>query len=234
MDNASKALLMAGGVLIALLVITLAVFVFNQMSDYQKSQSDLVEVEQLADFNEQFTQYVRNDLNGIDLVTLANKVVNFNQKDSGAGEINYDQDITLIINMENYQQKYVGNLFDKSTYTVENKNSDFFTIISKYTELETKYTLKTITALSSNIESLKSYYINNDTINGKSVSDVTGRKVVAGSDLETLENKLKNKDFSDIERYSEYSEFKTAEFEGLQPEYINGQISKLTFKYIGN
>ena len=127
MDNASKALLMAGGVLIALLVITLAVFVFNQMSDYQKSQSDLVEVEQLADFNEQFTQYVRNDLNGIDLVTLANKVVNFNQKDSGAGEINYDQNITLIINMENYQQKYVGNLFDKSTYTVENKNSDFFT-----------------------------------------------------------------------------------------------------------
>ena len=52
--------------------------------------------------------------------------------------------------------------------------------------------------------------------------------------METLENKLKNKDFSDIERYSEYSEFKTAEFEGLQPEYINGQISKLTFKYIGN
>lgn len=236
MDNASKALLMAGWVLIALLVISLAVLAYNQMSQYQRSQSDLVEVEQLADFNEQFTQYIRDDLNGIDLVTLANKVVDFNQKGSGAGEINYDQKITLIIKMENYQQKYVGNLFNKTSYTVKDKTSPFFTIISKYTELETKYTLKTITALSSNIESLKIYYKDNDKTNpnAKSVSDVTGRKVVAGSDLATLENKFKNKDFSDIERYSEYSEFKTAEFKGLQPEYIKGQISKLTFQYIGN
>ena len=177
MENASKALLMAGGILIALLVISLAVLAFNQMSAYQKSQSDVVKTEQLSEFNEQFVQYVRDDLNGIDLVTLANKVVNFNQKGTGAGEIDYNQKITLIINMQNYQQKYVGDLFNKTTYTITDKTSSFFTIISNYTELEQKYTLKTITALSSNIESLKSYYINGDTINGKSVSEVTGKKV---------------------------------------------------------
>ena len=85
MENESKALLMAGGVLIALLVISLVVLAFTQMSDYQKSQSDLVKTGQLAEFNEQFVQYVRDDINGIDLVTLANKVVSFNQKESGPG-----------------------------------------------------------------------------------------------------------------------------------------------------
>lgn len=234
MENASKALLMAGGVLIALLVISLAVLAFNQMSQYKKNQSDLVKDKQLAEFNEGYTQYIRDDLNGIDLVTLANKVVDYNQKELGAGEINYNQKITLIIDMQNYQAKYSGTLFDKNTYTVKDKNSEFFTIINKYRTLEVEYTLKTISALSSNLESLKSYYIDGDTTYGKSISDIVGRKITTGSKLGTLENKLKNKDFSDIEQYSEYSEFKTAEFKGLQPEYTNGQISKLTFKYIGN
>ena len=234
MENASKALLMAGGVLIALLVISLMILAFDQMSQYQKSQSDLVETKQLAEFNEQFTQYVRDDLNVIDLVTLANKVVNFNIKESGAGEIDYSQKITLQINMKNYKDKHIGTLFAKSQYMVQNGSSEFFTIIDKYTELEKKYTLKVISALSSNIESLKSYYNDKDTINGKSVSEITGKNVVAGSELANLENKLKNKDFSDIEKYSEYSEFKTTEFKGLQPEYTNGQISKLIFEYVGN
>lgn len=234
MENASKALLMAGGVLIALLVISLVVLAFTQMSDYQKSQSDLVKTGQLAEFNEQFVQYVRDDINGIDLVTLANKVVSFNQKESGPGEINYEQKITLEIDMNEYQKKYSGKLFNKTTYKIEDKNDTFFTIINQYTDLEKTYTLKTIVALSSNIESLKKYYIEGDQQNGKSVSDVTGTKVKAGSDLAILENELINNNFDKIEKYSEYTEFKSAEFKGLSPEYINGQISKLKFKYIGN
>lgn len=234
MENASKALLMAGAVLIGLLVISLAVLAYNQMSHYQKSQSDVVKDQQLAEFNNQYTQYIRNDVKGIDLVSLANKVVDFNLKESGAGEIDYNQEITLKIDMQNYQKKYAGNLFNKTTYTIKNKNSDFFTIINTYTGLEKTYTLKTMGILSSNLETLKKYYINNDKRNGQSLSEVTGRKIVAGSELANLENKLKNKNFSDIEKYNEYSEFKTAEFKGLEPKYTKGQISELTFQYIGN
>ena len=234
MENASNALLMAGGILIALLIISLAILAFNQMSDYKKSQSDAVKTEQLAEFNEQFVQYTRDDVTGIDLLTLANKIVDFNQKGSGAGEIDYNQKITLTIDMNNYQKKYSGKLFSKTTYTIKNKNDTFFSIIKQYTELEKTYTLKTVSALSSNIESLKTYYIDGDKENGRSVSDVTGVKVKPGTELATLENKLKNKNFDDIDKYSEYTEFKSAEFKGLEPEYTTGQISKLTFKYIGN
>ena len=154
MENASKALLMAGGILIALLVISLAVLAFKQMSDYQKSQSDLVKTGQLAEFNEQFAQYVRDDINGIDLVTLANKVMNFNQKESGPGEINYEEKIKLTIDMSGYQDKYNGTLFASTRYIIEKGgNSDFKNITNKYTELEQKYTIKTMGQLSSNLES---------------------------------------------------------------------------------
>lgn len=243
MENASKALLMVGGVLIAILTISLAVLALNRMSAYQKSQSDLVKTEQLSEFNKQFIQYVRDDLTGIDLVTLVNKVENFNKKRTGAGEINYDQGITLYIDMNNYKNKYPGSLFNDKKYTIGGKNKDtiksnnFSNTIKQYTDLEQKYTLKTISALASNIESLKFYYIDNDKEKGRSISDITG-KSADKEPLKTLEEQLKNKnlkgDFKDIELYSEYSQFKTAEFKGLQPKYENGQISELSFQYIGN
>ena len=40
MENASKALVMAGGILIALLVIGALLLMFNQVSDYQRSGTD--------------------------------------------------------------------------------------------------------------------------------------------------------------------------------------------------
>ena len=88
MENASKALLIAGGVLITLLVVGALLLMINNMSDYQKSNSQLVAVSQLSDFNEQFTQYVRDDLKGIELISLANKVMDYNTKTGGVGEIN--------------------------------------------------------------------------------------------------------------------------------------------------
>ena len=228
MENASKALLMAGGVLIALLVISLVVLAFTQMSDYQKSQSDLVKTGQLAEFNEQFVQYVRDDINGIDLVTLANKVVSFNQKESGPGEINYEQKIKLTIDMLGYQNKYNGTLFANSKYIIgKGGNDDFKYITNKYTALEQKYNIKTMGQLSSNLETLKNYYKNGSS-DGKTIKEITGKEI------SELENKFRNNDFSDIEKYSEYVEFKSAKFKGLEPEYINGQISELKFKYIGN
>ena len=51
MENASKALLMAGGILIALLVIGALLLMFNQLSSYQKTNSDVEKQSQLVEFN---------------------------------------------------------------------------------------------------------------------------------------------------------------------------------------
>ncbi len=73
MENASKALLMAAGVLIGLLVISLAVYLFVSFgmtsAEIHKEQQE----QQLEQFNVQFTSYVgKEGLTIYDVVTVAN------------------------------------------------------------------------------------------------------------------------------------------------------------------
>ena len=167
MENASKALLMAGGILIALLVIGELLLMFNQLSEYQSSSSELVETEQLAKFNEQFTQYERDDLLGTELISLANKVVDYNKKTGGIGEISYSNKITLTINInQTAYAKMLGvekaQVFTDPSYVINESttqnNSDFFRAITKYRKYEENNTisnLKKLISEESNLESRK-------------------------------------------------------------------------------
>ena len=62
MENASKALLIAGGILIALIIISLLVVMFTQIGDYQKSQSSGSKESQLAEFNRDFERYTEDEI----------------------------------------------------------------------------------------------------------------------------------------------------------------------------
>ena len=53
MENASKALVMAGGILIALLVVGALMLMINQVSYYQKSESTSEKAQQQAEFNKE-------------------------------------------------------------------------------------------------------------------------------------------------------------------------------------
>ena len=54
MENASRALIIAGGMLIAMLIVGLLVFGYTQIRTSQQAQADEEEVQQLADFNQRF------------------------------------------------------------------------------------------------------------------------------------------------------------------------------------
>ena len=57
MENASKALIIAGAIIISIMVISLAVFVFNRMGGEAKEQANMDE-EQIAAFNSKLTPYL--------------------------------------------------------------------------------------------------------------------------------------------------------------------------------
>ena len=82
MENATKALMMAGGVLLALLVISLLVYAWGSFSDYYDNQSSLSDIEDLTEFNLQFTNYDRDDVMGYEIISLMNKVVDYNNTSS--------------------------------------------------------------------------------------------------------------------------------------------------------
>lgn len=79
MENAAKALQMAAGILISVLVLGLLVYAYNNLAKTKKIEQQNVREEQAADFNKSFEAYHR-DLVGTELIALANKVDDYNTK----------------------------------------------------------------------------------------------------------------------------------------------------------
>ena len=125
MENASKALVMAGGILIALLIVGALMLMINQVSDYQKTETDSEKTQQLADFNKEYVQFTYDDIKGYELISLVNKVIDYNIKETVGNSVDYNKKITVSINMKGFKNKYgvknVTSLFTKDTYTIDEK-----------------------------------------------------------------------------------------------------------------
>lgn len=96
MENASKALLIAGGMLLAILIITLLVRSFNSVSEFQRAKLTEEEQAQLVAFNEQYTKYLNQYVYGTEVITVINKSLN-----------NKSHEITISIKF-NGEYKYNG------------------------------------------------------------------------------------------------------------------------------
>ena len=73
---------MAGGMLLAILIISLLIYAWNMFSKYQASGDSLSEIQDTSKFNAQFTSYDRNDVKGYEIISLMNKVVDYNERKS--------------------------------------------------------------------------------------------------------------------------------------------------------
>ena len=226
MENASKALLMAGGILIALLVLGALLLMFNQLSDYQRSNTELLNRSQISEFNSQFTQYARNDLQGYDLISLINKVVDYNRRTGIYGELDNNIKITLTINITSaFQTKFGGTLnkLKVGTYTVKTRNDSLYQMLDEFRQYDYTYTLDVMTTLVSNRQSLldgtkSSSEFTNDR---QPFKDLSGN-VVEGEELVRI-----------LDDYSEYSAFKSSTFRILdEPTYTGDQVSGMSFQYL--
>ena len=72
MENASKALLIAGGVLIAILIVSVLVVTLNIVNSNQRTREKALATEQLAEFNQKYEAYNKKALTGTDIITLKN------------------------------------------------------------------------------------------------------------------------------------------------------------------
>lgn len=83
MENASKAILIAGGVLIAMVLLTFFVYLFNQMGSSTKSIYSMLEESEITEFNQQFYNYDTERsgkiLNVQDVATLINLAMDNNK-----------------------------------------------------------------------------------------------------------------------------------------------------------
>ena len=74
MENASKALLIAGGLLIAIIIITLLIHTYGNIGSFKRQQLSSEEMEKLEAYNKEYTKYLNQYVYGTDVITVINKV----------------------------------------------------------------------------------------------------------------------------------------------------------------
>lgn len=72
MENASKALIMAGSILISIIIISLLVLGYNQMSQLEQTRQDAEEADKLSEYMRRFEQFNREVVYGSELLSLGN------------------------------------------------------------------------------------------------------------------------------------------------------------------
>lgn len=75
MENASQALLIAGGILIAILVISLFPMLFNNLATIKNAEEDVKEAKKLSEWNTSWEVYNKDYLYGTDVITVINKAL---------------------------------------------------------------------------------------------------------------------------------------------------------------
>lgn len=108
MENASKALIMAGSILIAIMVISLLVMAYNNLTETMNAKNDEEAIEQVIEFNKQYDVYYRNNLYGSDILSLANKVADYNERQSKEqGYAKLDIEVTFSKTIEAYNKEKI-------------------------------------------------------------------------------------------------------------------------------
>lgn len=81
MDNASNALLLAGGMLIALIVLSIGVMLFSHYTQIGESYEQSQQFKSLEKFNEHFTRFAeRTNITAQEIITLANFAKDYNKE----------------------------------------------------------------------------------------------------------------------------------------------------------
>lgn len=89
MENVSKALLIAAGIFMAILILSLLVVLYSDVSSYYAQKHEAILIEQATKFNAQFENYNKKNIRGNDLISLMNKVINYNATESYFEGTNY-------------------------------------------------------------------------------------------------------------------------------------------------
>ena len=80
MENAAKALQIAAGVLLAVMILSLAVYFFSTISAWPTQEDDMESAEQLAKFNMEYEVYDKSLMYGVDVISCLNKAKSNNEK----------------------------------------------------------------------------------------------------------------------------------------------------------
>lgn len=79
MENASKALLMAGGMIIAIIIISIFIYGYNSMTQMAQSKQDVEALEEIENFNRPYLAFNKSAMYGTDVISILNLAISNNK-----------------------------------------------------------------------------------------------------------------------------------------------------------
>lgn len=241
MENASKALIMAGSVLIALLIIGALLLMFNNLSSYQETDTQSTKEAQVIEFNNQYETYNRKNVRGSELYSLMNRVVDYNKRKStkGTGKNEEGQylayaPMTIEVDLKGKKQDFYApsnynNHLIKNKYTISDTNNefktDFYDTIQKYEKELGEDALNNLVAgfneIFNNLDEEEAVRNFNSACKSEKVRNM---------------NDIKNQ-YKKVCQYYEYVAFKRARFNCITEDTTydskTGRITKMKFEFTG-
>lgn len=222
MENASKAIIMAGSVLLSLLVISSLVWMFQSIRGWKMEEASAEEATKLTEYNRKIETFNSEGLYGSEIMSLANLIDDYNTRQA---DLKGYQPISLTVTINPIKD---SDYFGQATY------NDIKTLIQNYEALEKKvnqtkaeiiYAGRTSqkiasmrdTELTVLIKETEKKELNDDEIQNK--IDVIRAKADIYTNLKSELTQFKNKYFKNapIVEYDKY----------------NGRIKSMTFKEQG-
>lgn len=255
MENASKALVMAGSILIGLLVLGALILLFNNLSSYQNADIQNIRQAQVVEFNNQFTTYIREDVRGNELYSLLNRIIDYNKRktlegEDGAIDIGYqpmsikfslkspdgkDQKALTMDGVVRFFEKNKNDyIIDKTNNTFEDYiNNQIKKIVNGNTGKQDDLSESVLNTLITGITKIFLEKNASDVAKEKAVNafkNITGFTNVKVSDLEEGSNYRER-----VYSYYEYVQFKRANFNCINSTYDpdTGRIIYLEFQFNG-
>ena len=240
---------MAASVLIAIVIISAFILMMSNLTSYQESSYQSNLSAQIAEFNNQFVTYDRSDIRGSDMISLMNRVSDYNARYADSEGFT-EMQITIKMNGYNDELAFDGTnrIITQSEYTQDNiylivgqpnltTVNGLGSVSSEVSSgpirtIENKYQQKYCNQLSSEISNIKSIVDSSGTTTEKnetfdeekilpnSASSYGGISVI----------------YEDALKYYEYIQFKRAYFDCKgEPEYDKntGRILKMEFECTG-
>lgn len=138
MENVSRALIIAAGVLISIIILSLFIVMYNRMSSISKTQEETLKQAQLQEFNAQYEAYNKKVMYGVDVISLSNKVIQNNldnPKELIALYISEEPIAKIeILSNNNSEEGFVAQIISKSGSAVT--ITDFDKTVFKCTKIE--------------------------------------------------------------------------------------------------
>lgn len=223
MENASKALVMAGTLLISIIVINALLYMFNHLTGYQRTAQTVSTERQISEFNKEYTSFEKN-LYGSELLSLVNKAVDYNTKYQNDGYVPITIKLTVVTGTGLNNNT---SLVKSGTYSINSKTSN---VVSN--------------GLLVQIENIKTKYGGDKYLQRLVALNDSGKIDEINTLLASINpsyNYTNSK--NDIIKYSEYMEFKRKKFQfvetlfdGEQPgatiSETNGRVVSMEYREI--